>query len=257
MLINMLKELPSTKSEEVSCEENIRYRRGKVMRLSIIIPVLNEEAILEDQLLRLKKQCETYKCELLIVDGGSQDRTVTIAEKYSRVIHATRGRAVQMNAGAAVADGDVLLFLHADTQLPPDAFHAIEQALQAPGIVGGAFQICFNCDQWLYRLVAFVSNLRSRLRKSFTGDQAYFIRASSFHTIGGYPDQPLMEDLEIITRLKTIGRFILLQQYVITSARRHSRLGLLPSVLFMWYLRVLYTFGTSPTRLQRMYADVR
>ncbi len=227
------------------------------MRLSIIMPVLNEEAILEDHLIRLKKQCEAHKCELLIVDGGSRDRTLAIAERYGRVIHAARGRAVQMNAGAQAADGDVLLFLHADTQLPPDAFQAIEQALQPPDVVGGAFQICFNCEQWPYRLVAFATNLRSRLRKSFTGDQAYFIRASSFQAVGGYPDQPLMEDLEIIRQLKTIGNFILLPQYVTTSARRHSRLGLLPSVLFMWYLRVLYTSGTSPARLQRMYSDIR
>lgn len=227
------------------------------MRLSIIMPVLNEEAILEDQLIRLKKQCEAHKCELLIVDGGSQDRTVAIAEKYGRVIHVARGRAVQMNTGAEAANGEVLLFLHADTQLPPDAFQAIEQAMQRPGVVGGAFQICFNCDQWPYRLVAWATNLRSRLRKSFTGDQAYFIRTSSFQAVGGYPDQPLMEDLEIITRLKTIGHFILLPQYVVTSARRHSRIGLLPSVLFMWYLRILYTSGASPARLQRMYADIR
>ena len=227
------------------------------MRLSIILPVLNEEIILESQLIRLKKQCEQYECELIIVDGGSQDQTVAIAEKYGHVIHAARGRAIQMNTGASMADGDVFLFLHADTQLPLDAFPAIEHALQAPDVVGGAFQICFNSNQWSYRLVALATNLRSRLRKSFTGDQAYFIRASSFQAVGGYPDQPLMEDLEIITRLKAIGSLILLPQYVTTSARRHTRLGLLPSVLFMWYLRVLYTFGTSPTRLQRMYRDIR
>ena len=227
------------------------------MRFSIIMPVLNEEAILEDQLIHLKKQCEAHKCELLIVDGGSQDQTVAIAEKYGHVIHAARGRAVQMNAGAEVAHGEALLFLHADTQLPPDAFQAIEQALQAPSVVGGAFQIRFNCNQWPYRLVTLATNLRSRLRKSFTGDQAYFIRTSSFQAIGGYPEQPLMEDLEIIIRLKAIGNFILLPQYVITSARRHNRLGLLPSVLFMWYLRTLYTFGASPAHLQRMYKDIR
>ncbi len=227
------------------------------MRLSIIMPVLNEETILEHQLLHLKKLCEQYECELLIVDGGSQDQTVAIAERYGRVIHATRGRATQMNVGAAAANGEVFLFLHADTQLPPDAFPAVERALQASDVVGGAFKICFNCDQWSYRLVAWVTNLRSRLRKSFTGDQAYFIRASSFRAIGGYPEQPLMEDLEIVIRLKAIGSFVLLPQYVTTSARRHTRLGLLPSVLFMWYLRVLYTFGTSPARLQRMYHDIR
>src|SRR5258708_9666511 len=102
-----------------------------------------------------------------------------------------------MNTGANIANGDVLIFLHADTRLPDDAFRAIEYALQPPGVVGGAFQICFNCDLWPYRLVAFTTNLRSRLSTIFTGDQAYFIRAESFHAIGEYPNQPLMEDLEI------------------------------------------------------------
>jgi hypothetical protein len=101
------------------------------------------------------------------------------------------------------------------------------------------------------------TNLRSRIRKIFTGDQAYFVRSTSFNTIGGFPDQPLMEDLEIITRLRNTGKVVLLPQYVTTSARRHEKMGLARSVLFMWYLRTLYRFGTSPAQLQRMYVDVR
>jgi hypothetical protein len=99
--------------------------------------------------------------------------------------------------------------------------------------------------------------MRSQIRKIFTGDQAYFIRASSFRAIGGYPDQPLMEDLEIMVRLRKIGRVVLLPQYVTTSARRHQKIGLMRSVLLMWYLRTLYRFGTSPEQLQRMYLDIR
>lgn len=105
--------------------------------------------------------------------------------------------------------------------------------------------------------VAFFTNLRSRLRTLFTGDQAYFIRATSFKAIGGYPEQLLMEDLEIISQLRTIGKVILLPQYVTTSARRHEKIGLLRSVLWMWYLRTLYQLGVSPAQLQRMYLDVR
>lgn len=230
------------------------------MRFSIIMPVLNEEAILEEHLAYLVKLCASYNCELIIVDGGSQDRTVTIAQRYGNVIHSQRGRATQMNHGAKVAHGDVLLFLHADTRLPENAVIAIEQALNTPAVsnvVGGAFRICFDCDQWLYRLVAWTTNLRSRTRTIFTGDQAYFIRATSFHAIGGYPEQPLMEDLEIIKRLRTIGKVVLLPHYVTTSARRHEKVGLLRSVLFMWYLRLLYKCGVSPAQLQRMYFDVR
>jgi len=227
------------------------------MRFSIIMPVLNEQSVLEEQLTHLTQLCTQHDCELLIVDGGSVDDTVAIAKHYGQVISSQRGRATQMNAGAAVANGDTLLFLHADTHLPDDAFRAIEHALASPNVVGGAFRLCFNCDRWPYQLVAFTTNLRSRTRTIFTGDQAYFIRATSFETVGGYPDQPLMEDLEIILRLRKIGKVILLPQYVTTSARRHEKIGLLRSVLFMWYLRTLYQFGVSSAQLQRMYLDIR
>ena len=227
------------------------------MRFSIIMPVLNEEAELENQLMYLTRQYAHNDYELLIVDGGSSDGTVAIAQRFGQIICSPRGRAAQMNAGAAIASGDILIFLHADTRLPDDAFWAIERALALPNVVGGAFRLCFNCERRLYRLVAYTINLRSRLRTLFTGDQAYFIRASSFKAVGGYPDQPLMEDLEIITRLRKIGKVILLPQYVTTSARRHEKIGLLRSVLFMWYLRTLYKFGVSPAQLQHMYLDVR
>jgi rSAM/selenodomain-associated transferase 2 len=227
------------------------------LRFSIIMPVVNEEAVLEKHLSHLVSQCSHHDCELLIVDGGSTDRTTEIAQRFGTVMISQRGRAIQMNAGAAAATGEVLLFLHADTLLPDDAFCAIEHALAAQDVVGGAFQICFNCNQWRYRLVAWTTNLRSRIRNIFTGDQAYFIRTSSFNTIGGFPDQPLMEDLEIITRLRNTGKVVLLPQYVTTSARRHEKMGLARSVLFMWYLRTLYRFGASPAQLQRKYIDVR
>src|SRR2546430_5261819 len=227
------------------------------MLFSIIMPVLNEEAILEHQLGNLVRQISHHDCELLLVDGGSADRTTEIAQRFSRVISSPLGRAAQMNIGAGVATGEVLLFLHADTLLPDDALSASSIALKAREVVGGAFRVCFNCDQWPYRFVAFTTNLRSRIRKIFTGDQAYFVRSISFNAIGGFPDQPLMEDLEIITRLRKIGKVVLLPQYVTTSARRHENIGLIRSVLFMWYLRTLYKLGTSPAKLLRMYIDVR
>lgn len=227
------------------------------MRFSIIMPVLNEAATLESHLAHITAQCTQLDYELLIVDGGSSDDTIAIAERYGRVICSPRGRALQMNAGAAAANGDVLLFPHADTTLPDNTFIVIERTLASPNVVGGAFRLCFNCNRWPYRLVAFTTNLRSQIRTLFTGDQAYFIRATSFRAVGGYPDQPLMEDLEIITRLRKIGKVVLLPQYVTTSARRHEKMGLLRCVLFMWYLRTLYKFGVSPARLQQMYLDIR
>ncbi|HLX55602.1 MAG TPA: TIGR04283 family arsenosugar biosynthesis glycosyltransferase [Ktedonobacteraceae bacterium] len=227
------------------------------MRFSIIMPVLNEEAVLEQQLCRLARVCAVHDCELLLVDGGSVDQTVAIGLRFGRVVHSQRGRAAQMNNGAAVATGDMFIFLHADTMLPDDAFMAIEHACASPGVVGGAFRLCFNCDRLAYRLVANATNLRSRWQGIFTGDQGYFVRADSFRAIGGFPDMALMEDLEIRARLRKIGRVVLLPQYVTTSARRHQKVGLARSVLFMWYLRALYKFGVSPERLQRKYLDVR
>jgi rSAM/selenodomain-associated transferase 2 len=227
------------------------------MRFSIIMPVLNEEAVLEYYLSHLVRQISHYDCELLIVDGGSTDRTFEIAQRFGIVIPSLRGRARQMNTGAAVATGDVLLFLHADTLLPDNAFSSIDRALNAREVVAGAFRICFNCHRWPYRLVALTTNLRSSKLKVFTGDQAYFVRSISFNAIDGFPDQPLMEDLEIITHLRKIGKVVLLPQYVTTSARRHEKIGLIRSLLFMWYLRTRYQLGTSPAKLQRMYTDVR
>ena len=227
------------------------------MRVSIIMPVLNEEAIIESQLTRLVQQCARQDYELLLVDGGSTDRTVEIAQKYGQVLIAPRGRARQMNAGAAAANGDVLLFLHADTELPNSVFLVIEEALTSSKVVAGAFHLCFNCDRLPYKLVAFMTNLRSQTFTVFTGDQAYFIRKTSFHAIEGYPDQPLMEDLEIIARLRRIGTVLLVPHYVKTSARRHEKIGLFKSVLFMWYLRTLYKFGVSAGKLQLMYGNVR
>ena len=227
------------------------------MRFSIIMPVLNEEAVLEQQLCQLARVCAPYECELLIVDGGSEDATVAIARRFGRVISSARGRATQMNRGAAEATGDILLFLHADSTLPGDAFLAIGRACASPDVVGGAFRVCFNCSQMAYRLVAFFTNLRSRWRGIFTGDQAYFVRAESLHAIGGFPDIALMEDIEIVTRLHKIGRLVLLPHYVTTSARRHMQNGLARTVLFMWYLRTLHRLGVSPEQLQRKYVDVR
>src|SRR5579884_2073971 len=129
-----------------------------------------------------------------------------------------------MNAGASAATGDVFIFLHADTLLPPSALQAIEHALTDPRVIAGAFRVCFNCDKLAYRIVAFATNMRSRLRHIYTVDQAYFVRASSFRTICGFPDIALMEDLAIIKRLRRLGKVVLLPHYVTTSARRHEKM---------------------------------
>ncbi len=227
------------------------------MRFSIIMPVLNEEVALEQQLCQLARITASRDCELLLVDGGSVDQTITIAQRFGQVIHAPRGRAVQMNKGAEAASGDIYIFLHADTLLPEDALDVIEHACTSRQVVGGAFRLGFDSEKLAYRLVAFTANLRSRWRGIFTGDQAYFVRADNFKAIGGFPEIALMEDLEIITRLRKVGKVVLLPRSITTSARRHQKVGLARSVLFMWYLRTLYKCGVSPEQLQRKYVDIR
>ncbi len=227
------------------------------MRFSIIMPVLNEETVLDAQLAAICRVCAGCDYELLIIDGGSCDRTVEIGNQYGHVVHTARGRARQMNAGARTASGDILLFLHADTQLPARALTLIEQALRQPGIVAGAFRLHFDSEHWPYRLIEKSINLRSYLRRSFTGDQAYFMPRTRFWQVGGYPEQPLMEDIEIMHRLRRHGKIVLLAETVTTSVRRHEEIGLLRSISLMWCLRVLYSFGVSSARLQRLYKDIR
>lgn len=231
-------------------------------RFSIIVPALNEEAALPDQLgALLSGPVAGGETELIVVDGGSEDRTRELAEELvagrGRVIAAPRGRARQMNAGAAVARGDTLIFLHADTRLPPDTLAIIERALTPAAVVGGAFRLRFDTDAPLYRLVAASANLRCMLRHVYTGDQAYAIRREAFERVGGFPEQPLMEDFEMVRRLRTVGRFVLFPAAVTTSARRHQRRRLGRSLMIMGVIRVLYGAGVSPARLAQLYRDVR
>lgn len=227
-------------------------------RVSIIMPVLNEEASLPDVLAALQRRfLAGGQAELIVADGGSTDCTVSIAAAFGRVISIPRGRARQMNAGAAVARGEVLLFLHADTLLPFDALNVIDRALARPGVVGGAFRLRFDTDSRIYRLVAASVNLRSALRHIYTGDQAYAIRRDAFERIGGYPNIALMEDLEIVKRLRRIGRFVLFPASVTTSARRHRQTGLGRTLLVMGLIRMLYVCGMPPERLCQIYLDIR
>lgn len=228
------------------------------LNFSLIVPALNEAESLPAQLAALQRDhLADGRAELLVVDGGSTDGTAAFAAAYGRVIAAPRGRARQMNAGAAAARGDVLIFLHADTLLPPDALAVIARALADRRVVGGAFRLRFDTDTLAYRFVAAATTLRGLVRHSFTGDQAYVVRRDAFERIGGFPDQPMMEDLEIVKRLRRIGRFVLLPAAVTTSARRHQQMGLGKTLLLMGLLRTLYALGTPPERLRQIYLDIR
>jgi rSAM/selenodomain-associated transferase 2 len=222
------------------------------MMLSIIMPTLNEAADIEAALQALAP-LRARGAEVIVVDGGSGDGTADLAGPLAdRVLTAACGRAVQMNAGAAVARGDVLLFLHADTRLPDDADRLVLTALARSERVWGRFDVRFD-DGGLLRLVAIMMNTRSRLTGVSTGDQAMFVTCKAFEAIGGFPSIALMEDIAAAARLKRISRPICLHDRVTTSGRKWHKHGIVRTILLMWRLRLAYFFGTDPVRLARDY----
>ena len=223
------------------------------MRLAIVIPALNEAANLSRLLPDLARGCPG--ADIVVVDGGGGDDTAAVVARLPgpRLLESARGRAVQMNHGARAAGGDTLLFLHADTRLPDGAARAIEQALAEPGVVGGRFDVRFDNERPLFRVIAWFMNTRSRASGICTGDQAIFVRRADFEAVGGYPDIPLMEDIELSRRLKRRGRLRALRLRVTTSARKWEREGPLRTVGLMWALRFLHFCGVAPARLHRWY----
>jgi rSAM/selenodomain-associated transferase 2 len=224
-------------------------------RISIIVPARNEEAAIGETLRRLR---EPQVLEVIVVDGQSEDRTAEIARELAdRVIGCGPGRARQMNRGAWEARGEILFFLHADT-VPPQGFgRAIVAACAEPGVVGGRFDVELDDRRWPYRIVAAAINLRSRWSRLSTGDQGLFVLRSAFERLGGFPEQPLLEDLALSRALKRLGRIACLRERVRTSARRWQKDGLVRTILLMWTIRGLYALGVPPERLARFYRDVR
>ena len=238
-------------------------------RLSIIVPVLDEALIIAASLGRLAGW-RGAGTEVIVVDGGSADGSAAIAAPWAdRVLAAPRGRARQMNAGAAVARGDVLLFLHADTALPAGAIAAIGAALavdarcgEAPASrftrrrplpVWGRFDVRIDGCGRMLGVVAALMNLRSRLGGIATGDQAIFATRAAFEAVGGFPEQPLMEDIELSRRLLRRSRPACLRLRVVTSGRRWESRGVWRTIALMWRLRLLYRLGIAPERLVRSY----
>lgn len=219
---------------------------------SIIVPTLDEAAGLGPTLRALAPLLQRG-AELIVVDGGSQDSTPEVARAQgARVLHAPRGRARQMNAGAAQAGGAVLLFLHADTYLPTDADRWVAQAIAA-GALWGRFDVRISGTAWMLRVVARLINLRSRWSGIATGDQALFVRRDVFEQLGGFADLPLMEDIEICQRLRRLGRPACLRAPVVTSGRRWERHGVWRTIWLMWRLRWRYWRGESAHILSQAY----
>jgi len=222
------------------------------LRLSVVIPVLNEAQDIEAALAALQP-LRAAGHEVVVVDGGSTDSTVTRAKALAdRLVDAPRGRASQMNAGAQAAAGDVLLFLHADTFLPACAPELIFAALDK-GRVWGRFDVRIDGASPTLRLVAAFMNLRSRITGIATGDQAMFVTRAAFEAAGGFPPIALMEDIALSSRLRRRTRPACVRARAVTSGRRWDRHGIARTIALMWCLRLRFFLGHSPDALARRY----
>jgi len=227
----------------------------KAPSCSIILPVLQETSLINgviDHLFGLENNIDT---EIIVVDGDPEGTTL-MAITHDNVIKlgSPRGRGKQMNAGAREAKGRILLFLHADTELPLNALRLIAAAMQDKRYVAGAFDLGIRSERLIFRLIESAASLRSRATRIPFGDQAIFVRKDYFDKIGGYQDIPIMEDVEIMKRIRKRGdKIVIVRQRVHTSSRRWEKEGILRCTLRNWFLQVLYLLGVSPHRFYKLY----
>ncbi len=223
------------------------------VKLSIIMPVLNEQKQLQQQLASLQ-DLRARGHELIVVDGGSKDNSRELAAPLvDQLLESQPGRARQMNTGATGADGDWLLFLHCDTRLPQQAGFSLEAALADTEAAWGWFDVRLSNPAMPYRLIAWFMNRRARLTRVCTGDQCLFVQRSLFRELGGFPELPLMEDVAMSKLLRRRARHRVFAGPVLTSSRRWEERGIVATVLLMWRLRLMYFFGVAPEKLRRRY----
>jgi rSAM/selenodomain-associated transferase 2 len=228
------------------------------LKLAVIVPMLNEQAAIAATLAALR--IGAPEAEIIVVDGGSSDRSVEIARpRCDQLLEVPRGRARQMNAGASLAPAsrDTLAFVHADTIVPPTFARDIEAALANGLVVGGRFDVVFDFGGRALEVIAAMINLRSRVARSATGDQAIFVRREIFDRLGGYADIELCEDVDFARRMRRAGRVACLRSRLITSSRRWRRDGIVRTVVKMWIIKLLFLAGVSPVWLKRHYGDPR
>jgi rSAM/selenodomain-associated transferase 2 len=226
------------------------------MTVSVIIPVLHEQAAINDTIAHLRAIGSDEMEEIIVVDGDPDADTLKGIEDggVRRRLAAGAGRAAQMNAGAAVAQGEILLFLHADTQLPTRALRMIAACMEGVRFVGGAFDLGIGSEGLAFRIIEKVATLRSRLTRVPYGDQAIFIKRDYFRRIGGYGEMPLMEDVDLMRRIKREGRAIfIIPEKVSTSGRRWNKEGVVRCTVRNRTIMLLYLGGVSPQRLARLY----
>lgn len=225
------------------------------LSFSFIIPVLNEASLINNMVQHLHQLSLQYDSEIIVVDGDAEATTLRyIQEKQVKKEVSPKGRGTQMNKGASIAGGDVFLFLHTDTELPADALGLISSVLEEPVCGGGAFDLGIKSDRFIFRLIEKIVSLRSRITNIPYGDQAIFIRREVFKQLGGYREIPIMEDVEIMRRMKKTGYTVrIIPEKVWTSPRRWDREGVLYCTLRNWTLMTLYLLGWDPEKLAKYY----
>ncbi len=224
-------------------------------RFSVILPVLNEATIINSMIDHLEALEGSDQCEFIVVDGAPDGNTIhAVTGNDVYCMKSPRGRGRQMNAGAAAARGEILIFLHADTRLPRNALGLISRTMIQQALIGGAFDLCIGSERSMLKIIARIASLRSRLTRIPYGDQAIFIRRDYFNRVGRYPEIPLMEDVALMRSIKKAGgRIRFIPEPVITSARRWKEEGILYGTLRNWLLMSAYLLGVSPEKLARYY----
>jgi len=225
------------------------------LKVSIIVPTLNEELVLEKTLTQFQ---QLSPHELIVSDGGSDDGTRNIAGRFShRVITVSAGRALQMNVGADEATGDILLFLHADSRIEPESYRKMLQCMQNPKWIGGAFKLCIESGKWSLKLIALLANIRSKYFGLAYGDQGFFVRKEVFKDMNGFSPLPICEDLDFYHRLRKKGPVILLKEKAHTSPRRWIKEGILFTTARNTLIAVLFGLGFPPHILTKWYLAIR
>ncbi len=231
------------------------------MKLSIIIPTLNEESVLEKNLSFIKKELSAIGCqlsyEIIVADGGSEDMTVEIAKRLAdSVCISAAGRGIQMNGGAKISAGEWLLFLHADSVISGAGIREMLKIINSQlRIAGGAFKLKIDSDKTSHKIISSAANMRSKFFNIAYGDQGIFVKRDIFFEIGGLPDIPIMEDVKFAAELKKMGKFVILPEYITVSSRRWDREGVIYCTLRNWILISFYFIGISPYKLRDWYKN--
>ncbi len=225
------------------------------MTISVVIPVVHEEALINDAIRRLEALPSGETVEIIVVDGGADAKTLRAAtSRRIKGIIAEKGRGKQMNAGAAAASGDVVIFLHLDTELPEDGFSLVSRAMEDGRFVGGAFDLAIADTGPAFRIIERVASFRSRMTRVPYGDQAIFLKRDYFLRMGGYREVPIMEDVDLMRRVKQHGdRICFIKRNVKTSSRRWRKEGIVACTLRNWTIVLLYLLGVAPERLAAWY----